>query len=98
MNVLQISDTLRINDFDEKQYTIERKHVVAKGKDAGAVKWVPQSYCGSVKALPTLLKRIIIGDATMEASTKARAKAEALFDASGIEQQILALPEKGNSK
>ena len=52
MEPMQITPTLRINDFDDNQYTVERMHTVLKGKEAGAVKWVPIAYCGNVNSIP----------------------------------------------
>ena len=94
MEPLKVNDTLRISDYDTNQYTIERLHVVLEGKDEGAVKWIPLAFCGSVKAIPDVLKRIILADAAFEA----RQKAEFEFFDSGITQQILKLPEKGKDK
>ena len=90
MKPMQINATLRINDFDVNQYTIERLHTVLEGKEAGAVKWVVLAYCGNIKSIPAILKRTIIADAVFEA----RQKAEIEFFESGLTQQILALPEK----
>lgn len=90
MDAMKINATLRVNDSDANQYTIERLHTVLEGKEAGAVKWVVLAYCGNVKSIPTILKRTIVADAVAEA----RQKAEFEFFESGITQKVLALPEK----
>ena len=90
---MQITPTLRINDFDDNQYTVERMHTVLKGKEAGAVKWVPIAYCGNVNSIPKIVERHIVGDAVAEA----RQKAEFEFFEAGHTQRILKLPEKGRA-
>ena len=88
--VIIISDNLRVVDYDDKQYAIERRSVVQTGENAGDVRWAPFCYCGSVSALPELVRRNWVGDVV----TAARDAANAEFAATGLTEKLLELPAK----
>jgi hypothetical protein len=94
MDYITLTPTLRVRDYDTRNYVIERATVVETGKNAGNTVWVADSYVGSVKSLATMARRVVVGDAVREARDKAMAE----FDASGIADVLTALPPKVRSK
>ena len=93
MEPIALSDTFRVNDYDSQQYTIEQRVTFTTGNRAGQTIWMPVAYCGSVKSLPSIARRVI-GD---DAATQSKKAAEKAFDASGMADQLAALPAKATA-
>lgn len=90
---ITLTATLRINDYDNQQYTIERKNP-SPNKETGFDVWVPVDYVRSVKHLATIARRRVADHYAGEA----RKKAEEIFDQKGLGELISSLPLKGTSK
>lgn len=88
--MIELSENLRVTDYDANQYTIERKIIVETGDNAGKILWTPVAYCGSVKTLPDVARRVWVGDMVAEAHRAGNAA----FDASGLPDLLAALPPK----
>jgi len=86
MEPINITENLRINDFDDMQYTIERRSI--RKKD-GAEIWSPLDYCRSIKSLMRIAHQRL-GDVSADA---ARMGAEKVFD-DHLRASIEALPGK----
>ena len=69
---MQITSTIRINDYDANQYTVERKRTVMSGKRKGDVVWDVLDYCGTLKGLSACVERALIGEAMSEAKDAAK--------------------------
>lgn len=90
MQPIKLTPTLRVNDFDDHQYTIERLVTYTKGERAGASVWMPVAYCGSVKGLADIAKRTM-GD---DAATDARRLVGLNFNDSELSLILSQLPPK----
>ena len=96
MEPIKLTETLRVNDYDAQQYTIEQRTIVGNSKkpeNNGKPVWTPIAYCGSVKTLSAIARRIV----GAEAATGARKAAELAFDQSGLGNELAALPAKGKT-
>ena len=96
MEPIKLTETLRVNDYDAQQYTIEVRTVVETSKkpeNIGKVIWTPIAYCGSVKHLADRARERV-GD---EFAKMARKKAEEKFDEMGLGELLAALPPKGKA-
>lgn len=91
MEPIYASQTLRIRDYDDNQYVVERMSIKATGPDTGASVWTIVGYCGSPKTALSLLITSFVG----ESARKARNEARLYFEALDISDKILALPKKG---
>ena len=93
--IIEIEDGLRIRDYDESNYVLERSTIVKDGKHAGDVRWGILAYCGTAKGLVFALRDKYIIDATV----KAKGEAIKQFKEDGWENWILkTLPNKSSKK
>ncbi len=90
MEPIKLTATLRVNDYDAQQYTIERLTVAKTGKNAGQSTWKPIAYCGAVKTLAQNAREAV-GN---EFARLAKEKAEESFDAQGLSELLSNLPTK----
>lgn len=74
---IEITPAIRINDYDDRQYTIEILRITAEGKNKGAENWAVVAYCATVKGLITSLQRILVGKAQEVAKLEAEEKFKA---------------------
>lgn len=89
---ITLTATLRINDYDRLQYTIERKSP-SPNKKTGEDVWVVLDYVTSGKSLATIARRRVADHYAREA----RKHAEETFDQKGLGELISSLPLKGTS-
>ena len=93
-DIIQITDDLRVRDYDLNQYVIETRSIVQKGKTAGNEIWKVEAYIGSVKSIENHLKRVFERP-FVEA---ARDSAKDLWKDMGISALIKDLPSKTGRK
>ena len=93
-DIIQITDDLRVRDYDLNQYVIETRSIVQEGKTAGNEIWKVEAYIGSVKSMENHLKRVFERP-FVEA---ARESAKELWQDMGVSKMVKDLPAKTGRK
>ena len=95
--IKQITENLRVRDYDHNQYVIETRSIVADGKNAGEERWTIEAYVGSVKSIDAIVEQLFTKPYVLDA----RRKAKAAWDDSGFSVDLSSLqskPTKGENE
>lgn len=88
--MIDLTENLRVVDYDALNYAIEKRHVVEKGDRVGEVDWKTIAFAGSLHMLQKVARREFM----IERMNAARAVAAGEYTSLGVDEKLAALPTK----